>query len=268
MIWLSESFRKRLDSPWLRVEDAMQVQGEVYRNPPGAHRRTLRFERDGRGYFLKLHWGVGWGEIFKNLFSLRLPVIGAANEWKAIQRLESLGVETMQLEAWGEEGWNPARRRSFVVTRELENTISLEDYCAAWKRCPPDPRLKRLLLARVAAMTRKLHEHGLNHRDLYICHFLLRQPWDGSEESLHLYLIDLHRVQQHRQLPRRWRVKDVGSLYFSAMDIGLTHRDMLRFLGHYFEQPLRQVFQEQGAFLRAVEKRAQALQDEGIDEHD
>ncbi|WP_456373588.1 lipopolysaccharide core heptose(I) kinase RfaP, partial [Thiolapillus sp.] len=264
MIWLSESFRKHLGASWQSVEDAMQVQGEIYRNPAGANRRTLRFEQDGRGYFLKLHWGVGWGEIFKNLVSMRLPVIGAANEWRAIRRLEALGVETMHLEACGEEGWNPARRRSFVVTRELENTVSLEDYCALWKQMPPDPRRKRILIGRIARMIRVMHAAGLNHRDLYICHFLLRQPWDGSEEELHLYLIDLHRVQQHRKLPRRWRVKDLGSLYFSAMDIGLGERDLLRFLRQYHDLPLRQVLEQQGDFLRAVERRALALQAKGI----
>ena len=268
MIWLSESFRKRLNPPWRGVADAMKVEGEIYRNPAGANRRTLRFERDGRGYFLKLHWGVGWAEIFKNLFSLRLPVIGAGNEWRAIRRLESLGVETMRLEAYGQEGWNPARRKSFVVTRALEKTISLEDYCALWKQAPPQPRHKRLLVERVAVMTRKMHEHGLNHRDLYICHFLLRQPWDGSAEHLHLHLIDLHRVQEHRRLPWRWRVKDVGSLYFSALDIGLTHRDLLRFLRWYHGQPLRRILHEQGDFLRAVEQRARALQNKGIREND
>uniref|UniRef100_UPI003AF9562D lipopolysaccharide kinase InaA family protein n=1 Tax=Thiolapillus sp. TaxID=2017437 RepID=UPI003AF9562D len=171
---------------------------------------------------------------------------------------------------------------------------------------------KQRLIARVAAMTRRLHQNGINHRDLYICHFLLRQPWDGqaclrprdrfwdipvpkidsafdnlfvpqpswspsttqqlrklvaapylppndwtprseayfvfplaqgtpgkqcglaatgvyqpslrspwlaaAEETLHLHLIDLHRVQLRRRVPRRWRVKDVGSLYFSAME--------------------------------------------------
>lgn len=266
MIWLSESFARRLGKPWRSFEEARAVRGEVFRNPAGANRRTLRFELQGRGYFLKLHWGVGWGEIFKNLLSLRLPVVGAANEWKAIRRLEELGVETMRLEALGREGWNPARQKSFVVTRELENTISLEDYCASWKNTPPDPRRKWLLLERVARMTRQLHEHGVNHRDLYICHFLLQQPWDGREENLHLYLIDLHRVQQRRKLPWRWRVKDVGSLYFSAMDIGLGKRDLLRFLRVYHGLPLRQVLGGQGDFLRAVERRARALQAKGIPE--
>ncbi|WP_456377923.1 lipopolysaccharide core heptose(I) kinase RfaP [Thiolapillus sp.] len=264
MIWLSEQFAASLDAPWAGVENAFAIKGEEYRNPPGANRRTLRFELGGKGYFLKLHWGVGWKEILKNLFSLRLPVTGAANEWKAIQRLQELDVETMRLEAFGEEGWNPATRRSFVITRELKNTISLEDYCADWAKQPPAFASKQRLIRRVAEMTRRLHDNGVNHRDLYICHFLLQQPWSGEEEELHLYLIDLHRAQLRGQVPLRWRVKDIGSLYFSAMDMGLTRRDLLRFLRIYHGQPLRRILMRHTDFLQAVEQRALALRAQGI----
>ncbi len=264
MIWLSETFAARLGVPWTGVEDAFAIKGEEYRNPPGANRRTLRFELGGKGYFLKLHWGVGWKEILKNLLGLRLPVTGAANEWKAIQRLQELGVETMRLEAFGVEGWNPATRRSFVITRELENTISLEDYCAEWAEHPPGFAIKQRLIRRVAEMTRRLHENGVNHRDLYICHFLLQQPWGGDDRNLHLYLIDLHRVQLREHVPLRWQVKDVGSLYFSAMDIGLTRRDLFRFLRAYHGQPLRRILTQYKDFLQAVEKRALALRAKGV----
>ena len=79
----------------LRMADVFALRGRVYREPKGGNRRTLRFERAGRGYFLKLHWGVGWREILKNLTSLRAPVLGAGNEWRAIHRLEQLGVSTL-----------------------------------------------------------------------------------------------------------------------------------------------------------------------------
>lgn len=259
MIWLSDRFAERLPESWQRVEDAWAIDGRIYRNPAGANRRTLRFELHGKGYFLKLHWGVGWKEIAKNLISGRLPIVGASNEWRAIQRLQQLGVETMRLEAYGEEGYNPATRRSFVVTRELENTISLEDYCRDWKQQPPDYRVKNRLIERVAEMTRTLHTHGINHRDLYICHFLLRQPWDGSVENLHLHLIDLHRVQRHKKLPFRWRAKDLGSLYFSIMELGLSRTDRLRFLRVYFDQPVQEIWQQHRDLLQATEKRAWAL---------
>ena len=264
MIRLTPDFAARLPRPWRRVADAFAVQGQIYRDPPGARRRTLRFELDGQGYFLKLHWGVGWKEIFKNLASGRLPVLGAANEWRALQRLAALGVETMRLEAYGQEGLDPARRRSFVVTRELTQCISLETYCADWKERPPPPAEKWRLIERVARMTRTLHQNGLNHRDLYLCHFLLRQPWSGGAADLHLYLIDLHRMQQHRRLPRRWRVKDLGSLWFSALEIGLTRRDLLRFARVYFDAPLRETLAHQKKLLAAVEGRMRALEKKGI----
>ena len=143
MIWLDQRLSERLAAGRAGMREVFGIRGEVYREPAGAGRRTLRFELGGVGYFLKLHWGVGWREIFKNLFSLRLPVLGARNEWLAIKRLDQLGVETMQLAGFGEEGWNPARRRSFVITRELGDTVSLEDYCLDWAARPPSPEIGR-----------------------------------------------------------------------------------------------------------------------------
>ena len=233
MIWFDRQLARVFPADAAGMRRVFDTRGEIFREPPGAGRRTLRFEQDGRGYFLKLHWGVGWREIFKNLFSLRLPVLGAGNEWRALQRLDALGIETMHLAAYGEAGWNPARRRSFVITRELQNTISLEDYCLDWEKAPPRPAIKWALIRRVAEMTARMHAHGMNHRDLYICHFLLQQPWDGRPEGLHLYLIDLHRVQIRSAVPRRWLVKDLAALYFSALHIGLTRRDLLRFMRWY-----------------------------------
>jgi heptose I phosphotransferase len=241
------------------MPEVFALHGRVYREPAGANRRTLRFELAGRGWFLKLHWGVGWGEIFKNLLSLRLPVLGAMNEWRAIRRLEALGVETMQLAACGREGLNPARLRSFVITAELADSISLEDYCADWPGRAPQPREKWALIRRVAQVARILHRNGVNHRDFYLCHFMLRRPWDGTAEDLRLPLIDLHRVQLRRRTPWRWRVKDLGSLYFSAMQIGLTRRDLLRFVREYTGYPLRQALQGDPKLWRGVEQRARAL---------
>ena len=63
--------------PFDWVEDiAESASGEaVYRAREG--RLTLRFVVDGRAYFLKLHRGVGWLEIIKNLITLRAPVLGS-----------------------------------------------------------------------------------------------------------------------------------------------------------------------------------------------
>jgi heptose I phosphotransferase len=71
--------------------------------------------------------------------------------------------------------------------------------------------------------------------------------------------MDLHRAQIRHRTPRRWVIKDIGSLYFSAMDIGLTQRDLLRFMRCYRDQSLRTVLQEKPLFWRAVQRRAERL---------
>lgn len=254
MIYLEEPLR----SLWTGQDPfaaAEALQGKVLRALEG--RRTLRTEIDGCGYYVKIHRGIGWGEIFKNLLSGRLPVLGAGNEWCALERLMVLGVDTMRTVAFGERGGNPARRHSFIITEELAPTVSLEDFCRDWPQQPPSPVLKRALIRRVAEMARRMHGGGVNHRDFYICHFLLHLPVDASAPRLSL--IDLHRAQVRTSTPRRWRDKDLAALFFSALDIGLTKRDFLRFLKIYFARPLRTLVRDEGALLEYLERESARL---------
>lgn len=236
---------------------AEALEGEVYRELEG--RRTLRTEVDGHGYFVKIHRGVGWTEIVKNLLSARLPVLGARNEYIAIQRLQQAGVATMTAVAFAARGSNPAKQHSFIITEELAPTISLEDYCMNWPQQPPTFAIKRVLLERVADMTRRMHRAGVNHRDCYICHFLLHTDQPMQADDFRLSIIDLHRAQSRAQTPTRWRNKDLAALYFSALDIGLTQRDKLRFLRVYFQQPLRQILREEAGLMRWLDKKAAKL---------
>lgn len=256
-LYLREEFQRlwQGQDPFAAVE---ALQGQVYRELDG--RRTLRFELDGKGYFLKLHRGVGWGEILKNWSTLKKPVLGADQEWQAIAALTRAGVPTMTAAAYGERGCNPATRHSFIITEELAPTISLEDFSRDWLSQSPPPALKRALIREVAEMTGRMHRAGVNHRDCYICHFLLHTDTPPSPQQLRLSLIDLHRAQLRRRVPRRWRDKDLAGLYFSALGIGLTRRDKLRFLKVYFHRPLRQILRDEAALLDMLERKAVKLQ--------
>ncbi|RXU64793.1 lipopolysaccharide core heptose(I) kinase RfaP [Pseudomonas protegens] len=238
--------------------DAVEgLKGQVYRELEA--RRTLRTEVAGRGYFVKIHRGIGWGEIVKNLLTAKLPVLGAGQEWRALERLHQVGVPTMTAVAYGERGSNPADQHSFIVTEELTPTVSLEDFSIDWVKQPPAPALKRALIAEVARMTGMMHRAGVNHRDCYICHFLLHTDRPITPETLKLSVIDLHRAQTRPKITLRWRNKDLAALYFSALDIGLTRRDKLRFLKGYFQQPLRQILGEEAALLSWLEGKAEKL---------
>jgi heptose I phosphotransferase len=264
VIELETAFAAQLPSEVDAFDYIMQLDGEIFRDID--NRRTLRFSLNGRRYFLKAHYGVGWKEIIKNLLQFRLPVLGARNEWCAIKHLQQLDVDTMILVGYGERGLNPARRQSFVVTEALEETISLEDFCADWEEAPPatkaELRFKRALINKLAEVSRRMHESGMNHRDYYLCHFLLDRSAEAMKDSVsmpRLSLIDLHRVQIRKRTPLRWIVKDIGGLYFSSMRIGLTRRDLYRFMMAYKNKCLRDTLQDDGKFWSRCRLRACGL---------
>lgn len=76
---LAEPF-KRLWAGRDAFEAVEALEGQVYRELEG--RRTLRTEVDGRGYFVKIHRGIGWGEIVKNLLTAKAPVLGLRRNGK------------------------------------------------------------------------------------------------------------------------------------------------------------------------------------------
>ncbi len=238
-------------------DEILNLQGEVFRKHK--NRRTLRIAKDGKSYFVKTHRKIGWGEILRNLLNLRLPVLGAKNELHAIRRLEKLGIKTMKVAGYGERGLSPFWLESFLITEELENTISLEDLCRDWKSNPPDFNFKIALIQKIADIARRLHKNGINHRDFYICHFLIDLKRLHGNDSLHIYLIDLHRVQLRKHTPRRWIIKDLAGLFFSSMDIGLTQRDLFRFMKAYSGKPLRIILKDEQDLWDQVKKRAVKL---------
>lgn len=246
--------------PFVEVE---KLQGEVFRALET--RKTLRFSLAEKSYFIKIHYGTTLKEVLKNLISFRIPVLGADREWKAIHRLYQLNVDTMKGIGFGQTGANPLTRKSFIITEDLAPTISLEDYCADWEQTPPNFRIKRMLIKRLATMVRKMHRGGVNHRDCYICHFLLHLPFDGDDESqLKLSVIDLHRSQIRDKVPKRWRDKDLIGLYFSSSNIGLSKKDILYFLKIYFDAPLRQTLTQERELLEKAITKSEKIKERTI----
>lgn len=236
----------------------MHLQGKVYRAIE--HRKTLKFAYAERDYFAKLHQGSSVKEIIKNLVQLRYPVLGACNEWHALHFLKHLQVDTMTAVGYGINGKHYTTRQSFVLTEALPECITLEDLCSTWVESPPTFRFKLALLKQVAHIASRLHHNGINHRDFYLCHFLLpTHMLHATHMPLTLYLIDLHRAQIRQKTPVRWQVKDLGGLYYSAMQIGLTQRDLYRFMRFYQRATLATVLQDHYYFWDRVEQCAKKL---------
>lgn len=233
-------------------EAIMQLNGKAYRDVPG--RKTMRVEIGGRNYFLKQHFGVGWGEVFKNLLSLKLPILGAMTEVRAIQKLSEIGIATTPLVAYGQRGCNPATMQSFVLTEDLGDIVSLEEMLMDSQAYPMPEDSKRLMLMAVAKVAGKLHGAGqskaLAHRDFYLCHFVLSRQ-NALANHYDLHLIDLHRMLQNQSPNGLAVMKDIAGLYFSMLQNGLGAQDLNLFKQHYLPQTT--------AFWAKVEARANKL---------
>lgn len=237
------------------VADFFAIEGDVAKQRHG--RRTLRFERGGRGFFIKCHNPVGWGEVLKNLWRGRKSTIGTGPEWRGIKRLHEIGVPTMRAVGYGYEGRCAATQRSFLVTEELPGIESFEKIADGKAGPTLDADLKRRLIRQMAQIASRMHRNGVNHRDLYICHFVL-QTDSAAATSPTVYVIDLHRVQCRPKTPKRWIIKDLAAIYFSSMDLPPTQRDLLRFIKYYTDRPLRQTLVADKAFWEKVIRRAEA----------
>ena len=229
-------------------EAMMALQGKAFRDVPG--RKTMRVVIGDHSYFIKQHFGVGWGEIVKNLLSFKMPVISAMTEVNAIQQMDKLGIPTTPLVAYGQQGYNPATTRSFVMTEDLGEIVSLEEFCADWRSNPPAPAVKAAIVKAVAQLAAKFHGAGLCHRDFYLCHFVMKKL-EMEQGGFNLHLIDLHRVLQQQSPTGQTVMKDIAGLVFSAMDSGFEGADWDLFKQYYLPQTPQ--------FWAQVEARANKL---------
>ncbi|MBE6377961.1 MAG: lipopolysaccharide core heptose(I) kinase RfaP [Lentisphaerae bacterium] len=230
--------------------EVFALEGEEFRNVK--NRRTFRIEVNGKGFFVKIHRGIGWKEIFKNIFQFKLPVTGAGNEYNALEKLHLLGIATMDVAAFAERNLNPAAKESFLITRELTGVISLEDLV---KETELSFVSKKKLIEALGESSGKMHRAGINHRDCYICHYLLHKDTLDSS-SPRLSVIDLHRAQIRKKVPFRYQVKDTAGLLFSSFDVPLSKKDIFRFIKAYSGRSLREELKENSRFYQAVYRTA------------
>lgn len=205
-------------------------------------RVTLRFTLEEAGrertFYIKRHGRSSLKEYLKPLVRLRWPILGARNEWNALLAFHKAGLPTMTPVALGQSGVH-----SFLITEALENCTKLSELEVSWDQRPgpaeatvPDCTepglLRRSVVERVARVAQRMHSAGLHHQDFYLGHLLLpNRAVQGEAPVDRIYVIDLGRVRQQRPLSRRWIVKDLAQLNYSARQASLA--DRVRFLREY-----------------------------------
>jgi heptose I phosphotransferase len=192
------------------------------------HERTLYLKRFDRPPLARQmdRWKLG------------RPFTGtAAIEWQNALQLQALGIQAALPIGFGQQMAGPWERRSFVLLDEVQGT-SLERWVPA--RVPPskiesDWKGRRATIDRLARFVASFHEAGFTHRDLYLCHIFIREAKTGYPPAEYdpFTLIDLQRVFRPRWRRRRWIVKDLAALNFSAAGDRIGQGERLRFLCRY-----------------------------------
>src|SRR5262249_14763984 len=99
-----------------------------------------------------------------------------------------------------------------------------------------DPQARRVLLREVGVAVRKLHDAGVDHRDLQLHNILAAE--DGGKRRI--VIVDLDRAVSRRRgaLAARVRARNLGRLTRSAVKAGLWRgriglRELAVFIGAY-----------------------------------
>jgi 3-deoxy-D-manno-octulosonic acid kinase len=121
---------------------------------------------------------------------------------------------------------------ALIGTREERGATDLLEFL----RGADDPRARRAILREVGAAVRRLHDAGVDHRDLQLRNVLVVEE-DGKRR---IVVVDLDRAVYHPRgrLAPRLRASNLGRLTRSAVKMGLWQgrvgsRELAAFVGGY-----------------------------------
>jgi tRNA A-37 threonylcarbamoyl transferase component Bud32 len=228
-VWHSRDWTTFVGEDWPRRLLDAELTDRLHRKQGRSIARWTVTNAAGRAsVFVKRHYRHS---LLRTLFGYS----DAVGEWHHLRRAESLGVPVPRALAVAEWSSGPGRLQSAIVLEELAGMIPLHEAIplAAKIMSPVDfERWKAGLIAELVRLTRRLHDNGFCHRDLYLCHFFIPEHriaagmarFDGE-----IVLIDFHRLARPRLWPMLGRAKDLAQLLYSARLPGVTRRDVLRF---------------------------------------
>ncbi|MBN2293145.1 MAG: hypothetical protein JXM70_12010 [Pirellulales bacterium] len=264
-MWIDERFCRQLDADGRNTfRSVMETfDGECMRALKD--RENWRLLVDGQTVYLKKHHIRTWASRLRARLRLGCGETAARTEARNVRHLARDGIDAMTLIAFGEQLSADGLLESFLLTEGLRGYVQLDHFIAArfpkrelYRTMPRDLEVihhMQALIAEVARVARRFHESGYNHRDLYCCHFFIKEPEPGR---FLVRLIDLQRVQHRRHLRRRWIVKDLAQLAYSAPRerVKCTHK--MAFLRAYFG--VQKLLPRHKRLIRAVMAKQQLME--------
>ncbi|OHB79458.1 MAG: hypothetical protein A2Z25_07615 [Planctomycetes bacterium RBG_16_55_9] len=198
------------------------------------HRSRLQFALESSSaqsttVFLKRYDGPPVLSQLRNWLAARSRRSCAGLEVAAATELAAAGIEVPRVISFGEQWGLLFERRSFIVTKEISDAEAIERKlpgCFNGSPTRENLKLRRNFIARLARFIERFHRTSYRHRDLYFSHIF-------CDHEGRFFLIDLARAFKPAVLNRRFQVKDLAQVYYSAPGRYFSKTDRLRFYMGY-----------------------------------
>ena len=192
-------------------------------------RFQLTHQNQKKAIYLKRHnlEFVGFSRLFSRFF----PKWGLSQgrlEFENICDFRNSNLPTVIPVAAGEKFFRFFWAESFLITEDFSPYISLEALLEDrphFFRGPEGEPKKKILINEIAALARKMHQNGFNHRDFNATHILLH--YDNGSDVPKIALFDLQRVERSRFFRFRWKIKSLARLNYSLPDDIFNAEDKL-----------------------------------------
>ncbi len=272
-MWIDREFRPALESAGLNsFEQVMETnRGKLLRRLPDRENWRLELHMPhgpACGAYLKKHHIKTPGTRVRALTKAGGGLTAGRVEAQNVARLARSGIAAMKLIAYGEKLHPNGLLESFVLTEELRGYTQLDHFLdQRFSALPQSQSTCRdhhllTLIDEVALVAAKFHRLGYNHRDLYCCHFFIKELAQGEFK---VNLIDLQRVEHRRHFRSRWLVKDLAQLAYSAPTDRISRTHKMAFIKKYLgterlrpadKKFIRQILAKQRWIDAQVKKRA------------
>ena len=218
----------------------------------GPQRTVVRVDLRGLSFYLKQHHLPDWTTWLRQC--VRAPK--AKREFDRLVELARRGVPAPVPLGWGVRSAWGGVGESFVITRTIDDIVPLNRMIVENCFSPAERIALAEALGRFLA---KLHDAGVDHRDLHNGNIVVRTTATGAFD---LHLVDLDAVGLGRPLGRASSITNL-SLFAGSWTLCTNRADRLRFLRVYAGErawidPARDLLGERELFdlARSIERNA------------
>jgi len=195
--------------------------------------------------YLKRIWSPYKKDGIKTLLKHGKVISSSKQEWRSYQRLQSAGVNTPELIAYGEECGPFYEYFSFIITGEVKNAISLDEFLG---RSQTTFERNKVLTAVIDTIF-KMHQAKIISNDLYSRHIFVA----SLQSTVKISFIDMPRLDNYFWLFKRRVIRDISLLNLSIPihSLSLIHRKtLIKIYNHFFLTK---------SFFRSVEKKSRKI---------